>query len=315
MKHLPIVLACLACTPAIAQDYPTRPIRLIVPTAPGGSFDMISRLLAEEAGKSLGQTIVVENRPGANGNIGMDSVAKSDKDGYMLGNCAIGVCSVNSLFYKMPFDVERDLQPVFWTTSLTNMLVVKNDGKIRTLDDFIALAKSRELNYGSSGLGSAHHMSSELLSKELGIKFQHVAYRGAAPALTAVIAGEIDFMIENVSSVVGYLESGQLTGLGVTSLKRSAMAPTIPTFAEQGYKGFIVEPWFGFVAAAGTPPEIVTKLNQAFNHALQSQKIRDRFRDMDLTPEGGSPERFGAHIRAEQAKWKSTVSAAGITVK
>ena len=315
MKHLVIALACLVVAPALAQDYPTRPIRLIVPTAPGGSSDLVSRLLAEEAGKILGQPIVIENRAGANGNVGMDSVAKSEKDGYTLGNCAIGVCSVNSLFYKMPFDFERELTPVFWTTSLTNMLVVKNDGKIRTLDDFIRLAKSRELNYGSSGLGSAHHMSSELLSKELGIKFQHVSYRGAAPALTAVIAGEIDFMIENVSSVVGYLESGQLTGLGVTSLKRSAMAPTIPTFAEQGYKGVIVEPWFGFVAAAGTPPEIVTKLNQAFNQALQAQKIRDRFRDMDLTPEGGSPERFGAHIRAEQAKWKSTVSAAGITVK
>ena len=166
IRRRSVLLAALAAPVAarrpLAADYPTRPIRLIVPTAPGGSSDMISRLLAEEAGKLLGQTIVVENRPGANGNVGMDSVAKSDKDGSMLGNCAIGVCSVNSLFYKMPFDFERELTPVFWTTSLTNMLVVKNDGKIRTLDDFIALAKSRELNYGSSVLGSAHHMSSEL---------------------------------------------------------------------------------------------------------------------------------------------------------
>ena len=129
MKPLLIALACLVVAPALAQDYPTRPIRLIVPTAPGGSSDLVSRLLAEEAGKILGQPIVIENRPGANGNVGMDSVAKSEKDGYMLGNCAIGVCSVNSLFYKMPFDFERELKPVFWTTSLTNMLVVKNDGR------------------------------------------------------------------------------------------------------------------------------------------------------------------------------------------
>ena len=312
MKRLLIALMCLAFAPAFAADYPNHPIRLIVPTAPGGGSDLISRLLAEEAGKTLGQPIIVENRPGANGNVGMNEVAKGEKDGYTLGNCAIGVCSVNQLFYDMPFDFKRELKPVFWATSLTNMLVVKNDGKIKTLDDFIALAKSRELNYSSSGIGSAHHMSAELLGKELGIKFQHVTYRGAAPALTAVIAGEVDFMIENVPSVISYLEGGQLTGLGVTSNKRSPMAAKIATFPEQGYKGVIVEPWFGFVVAAGTPPDVVTKLNQAFNQAIQTQKIKDRFRDMDLTIEGGSPERFGEHIDSEVAKWKSIVAAAGI---
>jgi len=315
MRYAAVIALSLSAAPALALDYPVRPIRLIVPTAPGGASDLISRLLGDEASRILGQPIVIENRPGANGNVGMDAVAKSEKDGYTLGNCAIGVCSVNSLFYKMPFDVKRDLAPVFWATSLTNMLVVKNDGKIRTLDDFIRLAKSRELNYGSSGLGSAHHMSSELLGRELGVKFQHVAYRGAAPALTAVMAGEIDFMIENVSSVVAYLESGQLTGLGVTSATRSAMAPAIPTFAEQGYRGVIVEPWFGFVVAAETPAEIVARLNQAFNQALQAPAIQARFRQLGLNPEGGSPQRFGEHIEAEQAKWKATVEAVGIAVK
>lgn len=315
MRYAAFVALYLSAAPALALDYPVRPIRLIVPTAPGGASDLISRLLGDEAARILGQPVVIENRPGANGNVGMDAVAKSEKDGYTLGNCAIGVCSVNSLFYKMPFDVKRGLAPVFWATSLTNMLVVKNDGRIKTLDDFIKLAKSRELNYGSSGLGSAHHMSSELLGKELGVRFQHVAYRGAAPALTAVMAGEIDFMIENVSSVAAYLESGQLTGLGVTSTKRSAMAPAIPTFAEQGYQGVIVEPWFGFVVAAGTPAEIVARLNQAFNQAIQAPAIQARFGQLGLNPEGGSPERFRAHFEAEQAKWKATVEAAGITAK
>jgi tripartite-type tricarboxylate transporter receptor subunit TctC len=313
MRHTMLVALCLSAMPALALDYPVRPIRLIVPTAPGGASDLISRLLGEEASKILGQPIVIENRPGANGNVGMDWVAKADKDGYAIGNCAIGVCSVNSLFYKMPFDVKRDLTPVVLATSLTNVLVVKNDDKIKTLDDFIKLAKSRELNYGSSGLGSAHHMSSELLGKELGVKFQHIAYRGAAPALTAVMAGELDFMVENASQVVAHLESGALKGLGVTSPKRSPMAPSIPTFAEQGYPKVIVEPWFGFVVPAGTPPEIVARLNQAFNQALELPAIRARFKELGLNPEGGTPERFGEHIDAEHAKWKSIVAAAGIT--
>lgn len=302
---------CLNAVSAGAAEFPTRPIRIIVPVAPGGASDLTARLIGETASPLLGQPVIIENRPGANGNLGMDAVAKADKDGYVLGNCAIGNCGVNPSIYDMPFDVRRDLQPVFWTTSLSNVLVVPSASPIKTIEDFLATAKTREMTYGSSGFGSAQQMSSELLAKATDTKFLHVPYRGSAPALQGLLAGNIDFLIDNVSSLAGQVAGGQLRALAVTGPRRSAALPDTPTLLERGHQVEVLA-WFGLVAPAGTPAEVVKTLNDAFNKALLSPVVQDRFKSLDLNPEGGPPERFATHIDGELKKWQAVVTAAGI---
>jgi tripartite-type tricarboxylate transporter receptor subunit TctC len=301
----------LMAIPARAE-FPDRPIRVIVPQAAGGASDLIARLLGEGAAPALGQPIIVENRTGANGITGMDAVAKSDKDGYTLGLCAVGSCATNPLFNASPYDVKRDLQPVFWAASLSNVLVVKDDGKIKSFDDFVQLARSKQLTYGSSGIGSAHHLGSELLAKALGVNFLQVPYRGGAPAMTGLLAGDVDFMIENISTVVGSIQPGQLRGLAVTSNGRSPRLPDIPTFPELGHDSVVIEPWFGFVVPTGTPEAVVKKLNGALDEALRSSKVSARFKDLDLRPEGGNVVRFGDHITSEIEKWRLLVMSRGI---
>ncbi len=312
MKRLSLVLALgLSALPASAVDFPSRPIRIIVPVAPGGASDLTARLIGENASALLGQPVIIENRPGANGNLGMDAVAKADKDGYLLGNCAIGNCGVNPSIYDMPYDVRRDLQPVFWTTSLSNVLVVPSTSPIKSVEEFLKIAKTREMTYGSSGFGSAQQMSSELFGKATGTKFVHVPYRGSAPALQGLLAGNIDFLIDNVSSLAGQVTGGQLRALAVTGPKRSATLPEVPTLLELGHQVEVLA-WFGLVAPAGTPPDVVKKLNEAFNKALQNPVVLERFKSLDLNPEGGSPERFAVHIDGELKKWQAVVAAAGI---
>lgn len=312
MRPILFALAlCLGALPAGAADFPTRPIRIIVPVAPGGASDLTARLIGETASPLLGQPVIIENRPGANGNLGMDAVAKADKDGYVLGNCAIGNCGVNPSIYDMPFDVRRDLQPVFWTTSLSNVLVVPSTSPVKTVDEFLKAAKARQMTYGSSGFGSAQQMSSELFGKATDTKFLHVPYRGSAPALQGLLAGNIDFLIDNVSSLAGQITGGELRALAVTGPRRSATLPGVPTLLELGHQVEVLA-WFGLVAPAGTPPDVVKTLNEAFNKALQSPVVQDRFKALDLNPEGGSPERFAAHIDGELKKWQAVVTAAGI---
>jgi tripartite-type tricarboxylate transporter receptor subunit TctC len=280
---------CLMALPALAQ-FPERPIRIIVPTAPGGSSDIVTRIIAEAATPFLGQRIVVESRPGGNGNVGMDLVAKSPPDGYTLGNCAIGTCTVNLYLYRMPYDIRTDIQPVFWATSLTNALAVNANLPVRNVEEFIALARTRTLFYGSSG----------------------VPYRGAGPAMQDLMGGRMDFMIENISTVLGPARQGAIRPLAVTGPTRSDAAPDLPTFTELGYRDMVVLAWFGFVGPANMPPEVVTTLNTAFNRALQTELVQTRFREMSLVPEGGSPERFQQHINGELARWERIVRERGI---
>jgi tripartite-type tricarboxylate transporter receptor subunit TctC len=312
MKRWLLGLAfCLGVVPVYAAEFPTRPIRIIVPVAPGGASDLTARLIGEAASPLLGQPVVIENRPGANGNLGMDAVAKAPKDGYLLGNCSIGNCGVNPSIYDMPYDVRRDLQPVFWTTSLSNVLVVRSASPIKTVEDFLAAAKTRQMSYGSSGFGSAQQMSSELFGKATETKFLHVPYRGSAPALQGLLGGNIDFLIDNLSTLVGQVQGGELRALAVTGPRRSASLPDVPTLVELGHKVEVLA-WFGLVAPAGTPPEVVKVLNDAFNKALQSPAVQTRFKDLDLNPEGGTVERFTTHIDAELTKWQAVVASAGI---
>jgi len=302
---------CLMAVPAFAQ-FPERPIRIIVPTAPGGSSDIVTRLIAEAASPFLGQRVVVESRPGGNGNVGMDAVAKAAPDGYTLGNCAIGTCTVNPFLYRMPYDIRTDIQPVFWSVSLTNALSVNANLPVRNVEEFIALARTRPLNYGSSGIGSLHHMSAELLGPQLGVRFEHIPYRGAGPAMQDLMGGRIDFMIENISTVLGPARQGAIRPLAVTGPTRSDAAPDLPTFTELGYRDMVVLAWFGFVGPANMPPAVVATLNNAFNRALESDLVKTRFREMSLVAEGGPPERFQQHINAELARWERIVRERGI---
>jgi tripartite-type tricarboxylate transporter receptor subunit TctC len=311
IRIISAVACCLIALPALAQ-FPDRPIRIIVPTAPGGSSDIVTRIIAEAATPFLGQRIVVESRPGGNGNVGMDLVAKSPPDGYTLGNCAIGTCTVNPFLYRMPYDIRTEIQPVFWATSLTNALAVNANLPVRNVQEFVALARTRPLFYGSSGIGSLHHMSAELLGPQLGVRFEHVAYRGAGPAMQDLIAGRVDFMIENISTVLGPAREGAIRPLAVTGPTRSEAAPDLPSFTQLGYRDMVVLAWFGFVGPANMPPAVVTTLNAAFNRALQTDLVQTRFREMSLVPEGGSPERFQQHINAELARWEQIVRERGI---
>ena len=310
-RWLVALLLALAAPPALAA-YPERPIRIIVPTAPGGGSDIITRLLTNAARPLIGQPFVIENKPGANGNVGMDVVAKAAPDGYTLGHCAIGVCSANRALYAMPFDIQHDLAPVFWAASVMNMLGVNAALPARDLREFIALARQRELSYGSTGVGSAHHLSAALLGGVFGVKFLHVAYRGANPALQDLLAGRVDFMIENVSTLVEHVRAGRLRGLAVTGTARSPIAPDLPTLGELGYPDVTLLAWFGFATTAGTPPEVVETLNRLFARALAAPEVQARFAELGVIPEGGPPARFGAHIAAEIAKWQDVVTRNGI---
>lgn len=306
------VAACCLVAISARAEFPDRPIRIIVPTAPGGSSDIVTRIIAEAATPFLGQRVVVESRPGGNGNVGMDAVAKSAPDGYTLGNCAIGTCTVNPFLYRMPYDIRTEIQPVFWAVSLTNALAVNARLPVRNVEEFIALARTRTLFYGSSGIGSLHHMSAELLGPQLGVRFEHVPYRGAGPAMQDLMGGRIDFMIENISTVVGPARDGAIRPLAVTGPTRSEAAPDLPSFTELGYRDMVVLAWFGFVGPAHMPPAVVATLNSAFNRALQTELVQTRFREMSLVAEGGSPERFQQHIDSELARWERIVRERGI---
>jgi len=252
----------------------------------------------------------VENRSGANGNIGMDAAAKSAPDGYTLGACTIGNCAINAAIYaRMPYDIERDLVPVFWSGSVMNVVAVNNSVPVQTLPEFIAWVKANpgRVNYGSSGFGSSNHLVPELLNGRLGLTLVHVPFRGGAPALQALLAGQVQVMMENIPTKIGAIRAGQIRALAVTGRERDPSLPNIPTFAEAGVPGIVAEPWFGYMAPRGTPDAVVAGLNRLLNEAIADAEVQRKLRDLGARPEGGSPERFAAHVRSEIARWHEVV--------
>jgi tripartite-type tricarboxylate transporter receptor subunit TctC len=309
MRRL-LLAAMLALCTGSAEAFPDRPVRIIVPFPPGGASDIVARLLAERAGRDLAHKFVVENRSGANGNIGMEAVARSPADGYTLGQCTIGNCAINAAIYtRMPYDIATELTPVFWSASVMNLLAVRNELPIRTVQDFIAYARANpgRMQYGSSGFGSSNHLAPEMLKGMFGLDILHVPFRGGAPAMQALIGGQVDFMLENVPTLVAAMRDGRFRGVAVTGAARDPAIPDIPTFEEGGLAGFIVEPWFGFMAPRGTPEAAVNRLNALFNEALADEVVRARLADLGARPRGGSPADFAAHVQAELAKWKQVV--------
>ncbi len=312
-----LILAPLALAlPAGAQNYPAKPVKVVVPYAAGGNMEHWRPTL-EKVSQILGQPLVMENRPGAGGNIGSDYVAKSPADGYTLVIGTIGTHAINaSVYAKMPYDPVKDFTPVVFLATMTNVAVVNPATPVKSIEEFIAYAKSRpgKLNFGSPGNGSSAHLTGEMFKQVAGVDMQHVPYKGSAPALMDLIAGRIDVMFDNIPLPLTHIRAGKLRGLAVTAAQRSPSLPELPTLAEAGVPGFDVSSWYGIYAPAGLPRDMVMKLNGAFNEALQAADIRSRLSDGGWTVIGGTPERFAAHTQAEVERWARVVKSANVRV-
>ena len=300
---------------AQAADYPEKPIRLLVPAAPGGGADFVARILGVKLTEALGQTVVVENRAGASGTIAADNTAKSAADGYtLLMGQSTSVVIAPHLYKKLGYDTLRDLAPVTLVAQVPNILVVHPSVPARTVSEFIALARAQPdlLNYGSSGNGAPSHLAGEMFKSATGVKMVHVPYKGAGLAVNGLIAGEIQVMFAPIVAVLPQVKAGRLRALAVTSATRSAAAPELPTLAESGLPGYEISSWFGLFAPANTPAPVIERLYRETAKALQSPEVRERFAREGAEPVGSSPADFTGYVRAEYAKYARIVRDSGI---
>jgi tripartite-type tricarboxylate transporter receptor subunit TctC len=294
--------------------YPTKPVRMISPFPPGAVVDTLCRTLAVPLGELLGQPVVVENRTGAGGNIGMAAVAKAPADGYTIGMGGIGPNGINpSVYASMPFDAVRDFVPITFVASNVNVLVVNPWVPAQNVRELIAYAKANpgKLSYGSAGTGTSQHMAGELFKISTGVEMAHVPYKGAGPAVADLIAGQIPLMFADISAALGHIRAGKLRALGVTTRERTPLLD-VPTLIEQGIPDFDVNAWFGLMAPAGTPREIVARLNADSVSALRRPAIRERLESVGLKPAPGTPEEFGRFIQGEIDRWAKVAKAANI---
>jgi len=294
--------------------YPAKPVRLISPFPPGAVVDTLSRALAAPLGDLLGQPVVVENRPGAGGNIGMTVVANAPADGYTIGMGSIGTHGINpSVYAKMPFDPVRDFAPITFVASNINVLVVHPSVPAQDVKQLIAYAKSNpgKLSYGSAGTGTSQHLAGELFKQINGIEMTHIPYKGGGPAVSDLIAGQIPLMFVDISASLGHIRAGKLRALGVTTRQRTPLLD-VPTVIEQGVPDFDVNAWFGLFAPAGTPREIVMRLQAESGKALRQPAIRDRLQSVGLNPAPNTPEEFAQFIRAELDRWAKVAKAVNI---
>src|SRR5256714_3988177 len=308
------VAAVWASSAQARANYPARPVTVIVAFTPGGPSDLIARILGKKLEQRLGQPFVIENRPGAGGNIAAEAVAHAAGDGYtlLMGNNSI-LATNASLYKKIGYNAEQDFAPISVIGSQANILVVNPSLPVRSLADLIALAKAKpgKLNFASSGYGAAAHLSGELFKVQAGIDIVHVAYKGAAPALQDVIGGHVEMMFATAASVLGHIRDGVVRPLAVTTLKRTALLPDVPTIAELGIRGFDATTWHGLVAPAGTPREVIDKLYHTTAVALQDPAVRKALGDLGVDIVGSSPKEFAAYIGGEIPKWSAVVKAAG----
>ena len=309
---LGLLLLALAA-PALA-DYPDKTIRIVVPYPPGGFNDTLGRTLAAKFTETWGQPSFVENKPGGNTVIGTDFVAKSAPDGYTLLVVAFPFAVTPSLYKTLPYDTVKDFQPIALAAQSPNLLVVNPSVEAKTVGELIAMAKAKpdSLSYASTGNGSSNHISKELFKSLAGVQIVHIPDKGSAPAVTDLLGGQVQVMFDNVPNVLPQVKAGRLRGLAQSGSKRSALIPDIPTVAEAGVAGYEVMVWFGVVAPAGTPKDIVQKLNAEVIRILAMPDVRERFLAQGVEPLGSTPEQFGEHIRAQMAKWAKVVQDAGV---
>jgi len=311
------VLLCASAPLAYAQDYPSKPVKMVVPFPPGGTTDILARAVGQKLSESWGQQVVIDNRPGAGGNIGTDIVAKSAADGYTLLMGTVGTHAINaSLYGKLPFDPIKDFAPVTLVASVPNVLVVNATVDSKSVKELIALAKSKpgQLAFASSGNGTSIHLAGELFKSMTGTAMLHVPYKGSAPAITDLLGGQTNMMFDNLPSAMPHIKSGRLRALAVTSVRRSPALPDIPTIAETGVSGYEASSWFGVLAPAGTPKDVVAKIQGDIARALNAPEIKERLSGQGAEPVGNTPEQFAEHIKAESAKWAKVVKDSGAKV-
>ena len=308
------VVAC-ACGSALAQ-YPDRPIRYIVPSAPGGSPDVGARILAAELSLSLGQQVVVDNRAGASGSIGTDMIAKAPADGYTIGPGNIQTLAINRILLKLPYDPDKDLRKIVYAYSTPNVLAVNLALPVRSVKDLVDHARANPGKLLHAGVvASSNHLSSELFKLMTGTRMSFVPYKGAQQAITEMIGGQVHLMFENIAAVLPHVRAGRVRGLAVTSAARSRAAPELPTIDESGIAGFEMTAWSGLIAPAAVPAPIVARLNAEFNKALALSAVRDKLLAMGLEATGGTPEQFDLHVKREVAKWADVVKRSGIRLE
>ncbi|ARP94215.1 Bug family tripartite tricarboxylate transporter substrate binding protein [Bordetella genomosp. 13] len=296
-----VLAAACAAPPAFAADYPSRPVKVVVAFSPGGTTDTLTRSVTNILSKKLGQPFVVENRPGAGGNIGTEFVVRADPDGYTLIVNSVGPIAVNPSLNKLSYNPLTDLLPMAQIATVPNVLVVPPTSPVQDMKGFLAYVKTRpNLNYSSTGVGTSSHLSSYMLMDRLGVKATHIPYKGA-DAVNDLLAGRIDFMFATIPSVIGHIRSGKLRPLAVSTLQRSSTLPELPTVAESGYPGFDAGSWFGFFAPKGTPREVVERINREVNAAIPA--LHDQMLREGAEPVAGSPEQFGKFIKSEYDKW------------
>ena len=310
--------ALVACagTASAQSTYPAKAIRYVVPFPAGGPLDIVARALGQELNKSWNQPIIIDNRPGAGGNIGADLVAKAPADGYTILMGAVSTHAINvTLYSKLPYDPVRDFAPVTLITSVPNVLVVHPSVPAISVKELIALAKAKpgQINFASGSTGSAGHLAGELFKTMAGVNMVHIPYKGAAPAVVDLLGGHVSLMFDNMSSALPNIKSGRVRALAVTTLQRSPLLPQLPTISEAGLRGFDISTWFGIFAPAGTPPDIVARLNTETVRILNTREMKERLLALGAEPAGNKPDEFAAFVRLEIQKYARVVKASGAT--
>ena len=310
-------LCALAAGTAIAQPeaYPSKPVKWVVPFPPAGAMDTIARTLGEHMGRKLGQTFVIENRPGAGGNIGADAVARSAPDGYTMMIVANGMAVNKFLYAKLSYDPVKDFAPVSLLAVVPNVLVANAaHTKAATVTDVIAQAKARpgKVTFASAGNGTSIHLAGELFASMAQVDMLHVPYKGSGPAVTDLLGGQVDYMFDSITSAAPHIRSGKLRAIGVTTLKRSSALPEVPAIAEAGLPGYELSPWFAVYMPAGTPQPIVDKMNAALLEAMKLPEVRARFASIGAEPIGSTPQQLATHLAAEMTKWGKIIQDRGI---
>jgi tripartite-type tricarboxylate transporter receptor subunit TctC len=306
-------VALLIAGQAVAQAWPSRPVRLVVPFPPGGTSDILARTIGARLGEPLGQPVVVENRPGAGGNIAAEHVAKSPPDGYTLIMGTSSLAISQSLYRKLNYDLAKDLAPITQAVNYANLLVVHPSANVSSVAELLALAKAKPgvLNYGTAGNGTPPHMTGELFKSYTGVNIQHIPYKGGAPAIADLLAGQIPVMFDNVPPLLPHVRAGKIRALAVTSLSRVGVLPDVPTLHELGLKDFDAVGWNGLLAPAGTPRDIIARVHSEVGRILRIPEVRDQLTAQGADIVGNTPEQFAAWIRVEIKKWADVIQASG----
>jgi len=315
---LALVLGLALAVAAHAQSFPARPVKLVVPFGPGGSADVVARIVADGAAEALGQPLLIENVPGAGGNIGTARVAKAAPDGYTLVECTIGTCAINpSIYASTGYDLQKDFVPVFLVGGVMNIFTVHPSMSVKSIAELVAYVKANpgKLPAAIGAVGSSNHLTPVWFASIAGLDMLYVPFKGAGDAITALLGGQVMMFVDNEPSILPQIKAGKARPLAVTGPRRSAYLPEVPTMEELGYKGFVVEPWYGFMAPQGTPRAAIERLNAAFNAATRTPRIKARLEEAGLRLIAGAPERLGEQIKSESERWAKVVKANNVKVE